>query len=305
MLQEKWEFNSVPSQSGKVAVVTGANTGLGYETALALAQKDAKVILACRNMHKAGRAQESILKAVPHAQVECRQVDLSSLASVDDFSLDFLKDHNQLDLLINNAGIMMPPFNLTEDGFESQMGANYFGHFLLTQRLLKPILNTPKSRIISLSSIAHKRGKIHFDDLQFKTKYSAFEAYAQSKLACLIYGIELQRRLEKTNSSTISLGAHPGISDTQLMQYLPAMMKLAMPFFKPFLAQNADKGALPILRAALDTNAQGGEYYGPSHPREYKGYPVKVKARRKAYDETLAQQLWAISEDLTNCKYTF
>ena len=200
MNQSSWNLTNVSSQVGKVAIVTGANSGLGYETALALAAKDMKVILACRNLVKAEDAKEKIQQEQPNASIECRQIDLSSLNSVRDFSADFLKDYQQLDLLINNAGIMIPPFSLTEDGFESQMAANYFGHFLLTEGLLESLMKTPDSRIVSLSSIAHKRGKIQFDDLQFEQDYDAMKAYAQSKLACLIFAIELQRKLDKAGS---------------------------------------------------------------------------------------------------------
>ena len=304
MNQSSWNLTNVSSQVGKVAIVTGANSGLGYETALALAAKDMKVILACRNLVKAEDAKEKIQQEQPNASIECRQIDLSSLNSVRDFSADFLKDYQQLDLLINNAGIMIPPFSLTEDGFESQMAANYFGHFLLTEGLLESLMKTPGSRIVSLSSIAHKRGKIQFDDLQFEQDYDAMKAYAQSKLACLIFAIELQRKLDKAGSTTLSLAAHPGISDTELMRHMPIWSRLLVPFIGPFISHKPDKGALPTLRAALDARAQGGDYYGPNGKREFKGQPVKVKPRRKALDEDLGRQLWTISEELTNCTYS-
>ena len=305
MSKSSWDVNKVAPQKGKIAVVTGANTGLGYETALSLASKEMKVILACRNLKKAEQAKAHILRKISNAIVECRQIDLSKLSSVRTFAKKFLKDHKQLDLLINNAGIMIPPFSLTEDGFESQMGANYFGHFLLTQLLLKTLMNTANSRIVSLSSLAHKRGKINFDDLHFENNYSAFGAYAQSKLACLIFAIELQRRLEKAGSQTMSLAAHPGISDTELSRFMPKWGILLIPVFGPLISHKPDKGALPTLRAALDSEAMGGEYFGPNHRREYKGPPVKVKARRKAHDVELAQRLWSVSEELTGCKYEF
>lgn len=303
MNQNNWKLSEAPSQKGKIAVITGANTGLGFETALALAGKNCKVILACRNMEKAAKAEAKILQKFPNAETECRQLDLSKLSAVRDFATHFLKDYSQLDLLINNAGIMIPPFSLTEDGFESQMAANYFGHFLLTELLLKTIMNTPNSRIISLSSIAHKRGKIQFEDLQYEKEYSAMGAYAQSKLACLIFAIELQRKLEKAGSKTISLAAHPGISTTELSRHLPAWSMLLYPIMVLLITHNPAKGALPTLRAALDHSAAGGDYFGPNGKREYRGKPVKVKARRKAQDEALAKKLWTVSEELTGCKY--
>lgn len=305
MSNPNWSMNNIPSQKGRIAVVTGANTGLGFETALALAGKEMEVILACRNLVKANSAKAKILASHPNASVNCLEIDLGDLSSVKTFSQSFLQKYDQLDLLINNAGIMMPPFNLTRDGFESQMAANYFGHFLLTQLLVNTIMKTPDSRIISLSSIAHKRGAIQFEDLQFEKKYSAMGAYSQSKLACLIFAIELQRRLEKINSSTLSLAAHPGISDTELSRYLPTWAMMILPMFAPFMSHKPPKGALPTLRAALDKNAKGGEYYGPAGRREYKGPPIKVKSRRLAQNEELGKKLWEVSEQLTNAKYSF
>ena len=303
MSQKYWDVTQIPTQKGKVAIVTGANTGLGYETALALAEKEATVILACRNMEKAAKAKANILEKYPNATLECREIDLSKLKSVRAFAANFIKDYSSLHLLINNAGIMMPPFSKTEDGFESQLAANYLGHFLLTERLLETIMKTKDSRIISLSSIAHKRGIIQFKDLNYEQQYSKMGAYSQSKLACLIFAIELQRRLEKAGSSTISLAAHPGISDTELSRHLPKWSMFILPIMAPFFSHKPARGALPILRAALDENVKGGEYYGPKHKKEYKGPPVKVKPRRTAMDEELAKKLWLVSEELTNCKY--
>ena len=199
---------------------------------------------------------------------------------------------------------MMPPFSKTEDGFESQLAANYLGHFLLTELLLETVMKTPGSRIISLSSLAHLRGKIQLEDLNYEEKYSPMGAYSQSKLACLIFAIELQRRLEKAGSSTISLAAHPGLSNTELSRDFSFWFKLAKPVIDLLYTQSAEKGALPTLRAALDKNAKGGEYYGPKHKKEYKGPPVKVKPRRTAMDEALAKKLWSVSEELTNCRYS-
>lgn len=299
MSNKSWSLKNVPSQQGKIAIVTGANVGLGYETALALAGKDMKVILACRNMTKAENAKNLILQQYAHADIECMELDLSSLAAVHSFADSYQKKYETLDLLVNNAGIMVPPFSLTVDGFESQMAANYFGHFLLTQLLLNTITNTPNARVVSLSSLAHTRGKIDFDDLQSEKKYSAFKAYAQSKLACLIFAIELQRRFEKARSSAISVAAHPGISDTELSRYLPKWSMLILPFFAPFISHKPAKGALPTLRACLDMEVKGGEYYGPGGNKEYKGPPVKVKPRKMAMDPALGARLWQVSEELT------
>ncbi len=303
MTKSTWNINDVPFQKGRIAIVTGANTGLGFETVLALASKNMEVILACRNMDKAQNAQVRILQKYPNAKLKCMPIDLSSLQSVRTFAADYLKEYQHLDLLINNAGIMIPPFSLTEDGFESQMGANYFGHFLLTLLLLKTIIKTPNSRIVSLSSIAHKSGKINFDDLQSQKSYSAVQAYAQSKLACLMFAYELQRRLEAAGSSSISVAAHPGLSNTELSRHLPKLASLIfMPVFTTFMAQDPSKGALPTLRAALDENAQGGDYYGPDGWREFKGLPVTVRSTRRSQKEETAKKLWEVSESLVGEK---
>ncbi len=304
MNQSEWNLAKAAAQQGKVAIVTGANTGLGYETSLGLAEKGMKVVMACRNMQKANRAKEKIKDKYPFSDLECRQLDLSKLKSVRSFVKDFVKDYQSLDVLINNAGIMIPPFSLTEDGFESQMAANYFGHFVLTQGLSKLLLKSDKSRIISLSSIAHKQGKIRFDNLHSEKKYDAMAAYSQSKLACLIFAIELQRKLEQADSKTISLAAHPGVSNTELMRYLPRWSKLIAPILSPFISHNPKKGALPTLRAALDDSANGGDYYGPNGRRELKGKPIKIKPRRKALDVELANELWKKTEELTDCTFS-
>lgn len=304
MTKSTWSLNNTPLQKGRIAIVTGANTGLGFETALALASKNMEVVLACRNMEKAHAAKLKILQKFSNARVECLQIDLSSLQSVRDFAGIFLERYERLDLLINNAGIMIPPFSLTKDGFESQMAANYFGHFLLTSLLLPTIMNTPHSRIVSLSSIAHKSGKINFDDLQSKKKYSAIQAYAQSKLACLMFAYELQRRLEKSGSDTISVAAHPGISDTELSRHIPQLAAmLMMPVFTLFFTHKPDKGALPTLRAALDENVEGGDYFGPDGWREFKGQPVKVRSTRRSRNEETAKKLWEVSLELTGAEF--
>ena len=274
----KFDFNSVPSQKGRIAVVTGSNIGLGYETALGLAKKEAKVVLACRNMEKANGAIEKIKKQVPNADLEAIQIDLSKLNSVEDFADNFLKKHDQLDLLINNAGVMMPPYTLTEDGYELQLAANHLGHFKLTGLLLDTIEKTPNSRIVSLSSNAHRSGKINFDDLHSKNEYSALAAYSQSKLACLMYAYEMQRRLKKSNFQTISTAAHPGVSITNLVQHVPFWMKVVFSPFIPFMTHSPENGAKPTLYAALGTDVNGGDYFGPTGFNEMKGAPVVVQS---------------------------
>jgi NAD(P)-dependent dehydrogenase (short-subunit alcohol dehydrogenase family) len=299
-----FKLEQIPSQKGRIAIVTGANTGLGFETAKALAQKEAKVILACRNLQKAEAAKAEIIKAIPQADLDIIQIDLSKLASVRQFAKEFLAKYNQLDLLINNAGVMMPPYSKTEDGFELQMGANHFGHFLLTGLLLDTILETPYSRIVSLSSIAHKRGEINFDDLQWEKNYKKMPAYAQSKLANLMFAFELNRRLQnKEGHHTIAVAAHPGVSNTELARHFPKLLVwIMMPLFS-FMIHAPEKGALPTLMAALDPSVKGGEYFGPQGNREMKGEPGRAESTTLANNEEIARRLWEVSEELTGINY--
>ncbi|PZX56927.1 NAD(P)-dependent dehydrogenase (short-subunit alcohol dehydrogenase family) [Algoriphagus ratkowskyi] len=298
-----FSLDSISSQKGKIALVTGANIGLGYETALALARKKATVILACRTLTKAQQAKKDILKEVPEADLEIILLDLNSLDSVREFAVVFSKRYERLDLLIANAGIMMPPFQKTEDGFESQFGVNYFAHFLLVNLLFPALKNTNNSRVVMLSSIAHKGGKIEFDNLNSEKTYSSWKAYSQSKLACLMFAYELQRRIEKAKINSKALAAHPGFSNTNLGQLLPTFAAKLFSPLASFIGQNAKSGALPTLRAALDPEAKGGTYYGPNGFREVKGKPVIVGSSKKSHNQEVAAQLWEISEKLTGDKF--
>ncbi|MEZ5008453.1 MAG: oxidoreductase [Chitinophagales bacterium] len=299
-----FNINEVPSQKGRIAIVTGANIGLGYETALVFAEKEMTVILACRNLQKAEKAKKDMLEKVPNANVDIIEIDLSKLNSVRAFAKSFLEKYNQLDLLVNNAGVMVPPYTKTEDGFELQLGANHLGHFLLTGLLLDTILKTPQSRIVSLSSLAHKQGKINFDDLQSEANYSKMGAYNQSKLACLMYAYELQRRLEKAGEKTISVAAHPGLSTTNLDQHLPALIaKVLIPILKATVAQSPKAGAEPTLYAALGKNVSGGDYFGPGGFGEYSGRAKKVSSTKLSHNTEIAKRLWEVSEQLTSISY--
>lgn len=297
-------INNLPSQDGKIVIVTGSNTGLGYETALMLAEKGAKVVMACRNLTKANKAKIAIEKAVPNADLEVLQIDLSSLQSVRNFAKAYQAKFNRLDILINNAGVMMPPYSKTEDGFELQLGANYLGHFLLTGLLLDTILKTPNSRIVSLSSLAHQNGEINFDNLQSEQKYSASKAYGQSKLACLMYAFELQRRLEKTgHQQTISTAAHPGVALTELVRHMPKLVFTLLKYtIAPFLTHAPKEGAKPTILAAIGT-AKGGDYFGPTGFYEMKGKAGKAKATDLSKDKVIAKRLWEVSEKLVGLKY--
>lgn len=300
-----FNLQNISSQHGRLAIVTGANIGLGYETALGLLRKDLKVVMACRSLDKAQKAKEELLEEVPKGEIDIIQIDLSSLESVRAFAKNFLAKYNRLDLLINNAGVMMPPYKETEDGFELQMGANYFGHFLLTGLLMPVLLETPHSRVVSLSSIAHQQGEINFDDLQSKKSYSPMKAYSQSKLACLMFGYELQRRLETNqHKHTISTIAHPGISVTNLGQHLPKIVQMVSPLIAPLFTHKPEKGALPTLWAALGP-ADGSDFFGPTGWREMKGEPGKVDSTTLSKNKAVAKRLWEVSEKLTNFEYNF
>lgn len=299
----KFKLSSMPSQEGKVAVVTGANIGLGYETALGLAKKGSKVILACRDFEKADKAMRKILKSVPGAVLEIILVDLKNLDSVHGFGEEFLVKNNRLDFLVLNAGIMATPFSKTKDGFESQMAVNYFSHFLLTNLLFPVIKKTKNARIVSLSSIAHKNGKIDFENLNSQKSYSKWGAYRQSKLACLMFAYELQRKIDHEKLEIKSLAAHPGLSSTNLAQNLPKIAQLLAGPISSLFGQDAKSGAKPTLMAALEPSLEGGEYIGPTGFMEAKGEPGKVKSSDRSHDISMAQKLWTVSEKLTGKEF--
>ena len=289
----RWTATHIPDQTGRVAVITGANTGLGYETATALAAKGARVVLAVRNLDKGKAAADLITRAHPGADVSVTELDLTSLQSVRDAADQIRAGFDQIDLLVNNAGVMMTPKSTTTDGFELQFGTNHLGHFAFTGLLLDRLLATPLSRVVSVSSNGHRVGRIRFDDLQSTRRYSRMGAYGQSKLANLLFTYELQRRLSGTD--TIAVAAHPGGSDSELSRYLPGALQLA---FGP-LSQSTEMGALPTLRAATDPGVSGGEYYGPGGLLEMRGYPELVASSGRSHDVDVARRLWTVSEELT------
>jgi NAD(P)-dependent dehydrogenase (short-subunit alcohol dehydrogenase family) len=303
-----WTQNEIPDQQGRVVIVTGGNSGIGYEAALALAGKNAHVILAVRSMDKGEEASRNIRQQYPKSQVTLMELDLSDLKSVRAFAQNFLKQYDRLDILINNAGVMALPQRKTADGFEMQFGTNHLGHFALTGLLLPALKKTASSRVVTVSSGAHTAGDIHFDDLQWEKKYESWGAYGQSKLANLLFAYELQRRLDVVGIKTISVGCHPGYAATNLQAAGPKMegstfkawmMKMANTLF----AQGQDMGALPTLFAAISVDVNGCDYIGPAGGM--KGYPTKVKSNNKSYDESLAKRLWAVSEELTGVVYNF
>jgi NAD(P)-dependent dehydrogenase (short-subunit alcohol dehydrogenase family) len=302
-MESTFDIHQIPTQKGRVAIVTGANTGLGFETALAFAKKEITVILACRNQAKALKAKAKIEAVVPSANLEFIHIDLMDLKSVHSFAENFKINYQRLDLLINNAGIMIPPFQKTKDDFESQMGVNYFAHFLLTGLLIDLLNATEGARIVTLSSKAHERGVIDFDNLHAEKSYSKMKAYGQSKLACLLFTQELNRILQKTGKSTISVAAHPGVSTTELGRHISKFAYYTlMPFFV-FFTHKPAKGALPTIMAALDADVVGGDYFGPIGYNGMKGAPAKVKAKPRAYDIEVASKLWDVSEKLVGFEF--
>ena len=297
----KWTISQYPSQQGKVVIITGSNSGIGFEAALQLAKKNMIVILACRRLDAAEKAKDDILKIFSDARVIPMKIDLSSLNDVRQFSENFQNHFDRLDLLINNAGIMMSPYKETEDGFENQLATNFIGHFALTGLLMHLLLNTPDSRVITLSSLSYKWAPINFSDLHFKNGYNKKKAYGQSKRACLVFAYELNRRMSSTGNSSISLAAHPGLSKTNLDRYFPAFIR---PFGSLFL-QSPKKGVLPILYAALRTELKGGEYIGPDGFQEMRGNPTIVDSDETTKDKEIAIRLWQSAEAMTGVHYTF
>jgi NAD(P)-dependent dehydrogenase (short-subunit alcohol dehydrogenase family) len=297
-----WTTADIPDQTGRTAIITGANTGLGYETAVALAGQGARVVLAVRNLDKGKQAATRIAEAHPGATVELQELDLTSLASIRAAAEQLRADHDRIDLLINNAGVMWTPKSTTADGFELQFGTNHLGHFALTGLLLDRLLPVPGSRVVTVSSIGHRlRAAIHFDDLQWEHSYNRVGAYGQSKLANLLFTYELQRRLAP-RGTTAAVAAHPGGSRTELTRNVPRLVAAVNAVLEP-LYQGADRGALPTLRAATDPGVHGGQYYGPGGIGELRGYPKVVPSSDQSHDVKLQRRLWEVSEDLTGVVY--
>lgn len=300
-----WRVADIPSQSGRAAVVTGAG-GLGFETALALARAGAEVIVASRDPGKGAEAVARIRAAAPAAAVGFEQLDLASLKSVAAFAARLTERRSTLDLLVNNAGVMRPPQRLeTADGFELQLGTNYLGHFALTAHLL-PLLRRAKApRVVTLSSIAARQGAIDFDDLQAERSYAPMRVYSQSKLACLMFAFELQRRSDAGRWGVASLAAHPGLSRTDLIRNAPGgqgRMPLAFRLAR-MLFQSASRGALPTLFAATAPEAAPGGYFGPKGGGETRGAPTSARVPPQAADTIVAERLWRVSTQLTGVSF--
>ena len=306
-MSDKWTAADMPAQTGRRAIVTGANSGLGFETALALAAHGAEVTLAVRDTAKGEAAAEAIRARAPQASLEVRRLDLANLASIDEFAWLWRESHpDGLDLLINNAGIMAIPRRETADGFEMQLGTNHLGHFALTGRLLEAI--RPEGRIVTVSSQAHRMGRMDFDDLMGERKYGAWRAYGQSKLANLLFLRGLAERLERAGSTVASVAAHPGYASTHLQAVGPEMrgqgwMTKVMGGVNKVMAQSAAMGALPTLYAATFPAIRSGDYVGPDGFGEQRGHPKLVGMTPSARDDDAANRLWTVSEDLTGVRY--
>lgn len=287
----------VPDQTGKIAFVTGANTGLGFHVARVLAERGARVLMGCRSEEKAEAAIAKIQEKQKDADVHFVPLDLGDLDTVEAAAKEVAQEP-QLDMLINNAGIMFPPRELTKDGFESQFGVNHLGPFALTGLLIDKVLETQGARIISTSSLGHRPGDIYFDDIDADKSYNAQYRYFQSKLANLLFAYELERRLRKFDTDVISVACHPGGADTELSRYLPAAARLFVPLMSVFM-NTAAMGAWPTLKAATDDDVAGGDYFGPSGLGEFSGPAVKVSSNRKSHDKALAGHLWELSVEMT------
>jgi len=298
-MKAKWTSGDVPGQHGRLAVVTGANTGLGFETARVLAARGASVVLAVRDTEKGKAAAARIAGTAPGANVMVQPLDLASLESIRAAAGELRARHPRIDLLINNAGVMLTPRQTTRDGFELQFGTNHLGHFALTGLLLEQMLPVPGSRVVTVSSLAHRiRARINFGDLQSQRSYRRVAAYSQSKLANLMFTYELARRLAGAGT-TIAVAAHPGLAGTELARYTPAIAA----FSYALVSQNAAMGALPVLRAATDPGVLAGQYYGPGGLFGARGYPELARSSRRSRDTAIQRRLWAVSEELTGVTF--
>jgi NAD(P)-dependent dehydrogenase (short-subunit alcohol dehydrogenase family) len=301
----RWNENDVPDQDGRVAIVTGSNTGLGYDTARVLAGRGAHVVMAVRDTAKGDAAAGRIRELSPQAKVTVHKLDLGSLASVKQAAAELAAAYPRIDLLINNAGVMYPPKSTTADGFELQFGTNHLGHFALTGLLLPNLRDVDGSRVVVVASVAHNiRAKIDFDDLQWeKRRYERVAAYGQSKLSNLMFAYDLQRRLAAANAKTIAVAAHPGVAATELSRHVPGYGLPGVPWLFGKLLNTAELGALATLRVATDPAVKGGEYYGPDGFKELRGYPVLVSSSKQSQDVALQERLWTVSEQLTGVTF--
>jgi NAD(P)-dependent dehydrogenase (short-subunit alcohol dehydrogenase family) len=301
-MMKGWTAKDIPDQSGRVIVITGANSGIGYESAVALGRKNAHVVMACRSLEKAERARQELYVRAPKAPVDILQLDLGSLKSIHAFADRFNAEYDRLDVLMNNAGVMAPPYSKTVDGFESQIGTNHLGHFALTGLVLPKLLKTPKSRVVTVSSYANLAGSINFNDLQSSKHYFGWLAYCQSKLANILFARELQHILAAAHADTISVAVHPGHAVTNLQNH-PANWfdAFVLPIANATMGQSAELGATYQLYAATAPEVRGGKFYGPKYL--LRGEVVRVGYTARAKNDATAARLWQVSEQLTGVRY--
>jgi len=299
MSKQKWDSGDIPDQKGRVVIVTGSSSGIGYEAARVLANKNATVAIAVRNLQKGNAVLDKIKAGYQNADVRVMELDLANLESIRNFSAGFKSNYSRLDILINNGGVMMPPYSKTVDGFELQFGTNHLGHFALTGLLIDMINATSASRIVIVSSSSHHYGELDFDDLNWENRsYKKMKAYGDSKIANLYFTYELQRRIEIRNMNVLATAAHPGWTATELQRHVGFFN-----FLNRFLAQGIKMGALPTLYAATALDVKGGDYYGPAGWKKMRGYPKKVKSNELSHDNKIAAKLWEVSEKLTGIKF--
>ncbi|WP_336360714.1 oxidoreductase [Haladaptatus sp. ZSTT2] len=298
MASTNWTAADIPDSTGKTVIVTGANSGIGYASTKQLAEKGAHVVMACRSADRADAARRKLESEVENASLDTMELDLASLDSVAQFAAAFTDRYSDLDVLVNNAGVMIPPFSKTEEGFELQFGVNFIGHFALTGQLLPMLLSTPDSRVVTLSSLAHRRASIDFDNFRGEKSYSQWREYGQSKLADLMFALELQRQLDAHDAGTRSLAAHPGFTRTNLQRH-SSLTDFGIGFF----SMDQDQGALPTLYAATAPDAQAGGYYGPDGWFEIRGYPEPAKISTSARDEQVAIRLWEYAAEATGVTF--
>jgi len=299
MKKQNWTVNNILDQIDKIYIITGATSGLGKAATRILAGKNATVVLGVRNTKKAEAVKKEIREEDPDAILDIMELDLSDLSSIKRFACDFEKKHNRLDVLINNAGVMMCPYSKTKDGFEIQMGTNHLGPFALTGSLISLLKNTKNSRVVSTSSLAHLGGNINMDDLHWeKRKYKTNKAYSDSKIANLYFTYEMKRRFKEVEGFPTVVSAHPGWTKTDLQKHSTIFRVL-----NPIFGQKSEIGVLPTLRAATDPQVKSGDYYGPTKLGGMRGYPMLVKSNDLSQNEAIAKRLWDISEEMTNVRY--
>ena len=307
MNKRNWTLADIPDLTGKTIIVTGANTGLGFEAVKAFALNGANVIMACRSLEKGEMARKQLVRFFPSSIIQVMQLDLADLKSIRSFATTFRESHAHLDVLLNNAALMMAPYSVTKDGFESQMGINHLGHFALTGVLMDVLRKSPGSRVVNVTSLSHRQGNIDFDNLLFENgkDFSAVKAYGRSKLSNLLFTFELQRFFEENNIDCIAVAAHPGIANTNNPSSV-AEKNMLMKIYKlsfSSIIQPPSLGALPEIRASVDLHVKGGDFYGPGGLLELSGHPTQFRPKQTALDASTAHKLWIVSENLTAVTY--